>query len=192
MIVTNFDWSRSGIYAIVDKETGNAYIGHTNCFANRWGWHVRDLHLSRSKTSRLQSAFDKHGLNGIEFVAIEYCEDNKSILYKREQHWIDVMFEQNRCLNTSRKARSGWIKGKKQSPEHIDKIRKINMGRKLSEEHKKKLSDSTAGIPLTEEHKRKISEGKRRSGYRHSPETRAKIAAATKAAMAQLKAKKEG
>jgi hypothetical protein len=74
--------------------------------------------------------------------------------------------------------------GKKQTPEHIEKLRQTKIGRKRSEESKKKQSMTTRGRTQTEEHvnKRKLfGSTNGMFGKKLSPETIAKRQASRKA-----------
>jgi hypothetical protein len=49
--------------------------------------------------------------------------------------------------------------GRKQSPNHTEKIRQANLGRTISVESRKKMSVAKTGVTLSEAHKNKISVG---------------------------------
>ena len=72
------------------------------------------------------------------------------------------------------------LKGKKKTPEQIEKHRMSMIGRKLSEEHKRKIGEGGKGKKMSPEtiEKMKIAAKKRgnnRTGKTHSPETKEKM-----------------
>ena len=85
-------------------------------------------------------------------------------------------------------------KGKKKSPEHVEKVAAANRGRKLSEEAKRKIGDASKGRSWSEKNKRKKSQSMLGNTYRkggsptigfsgrtHSEETKEKMKLSQKA-----------
>lgn len=79
-------------------------------------------------------------------------------------------------------------KGKKQSPETIEKRRLSMTGKKHSEESKRKMSESNSGKKRTDEQKKAQSE--RKKGTKHTEETKTKMSLAKKGRPAHNKGKK--
>lgn len=49
----------SGIYAICNHRTGEAYIGHSRDIARRWATHYAALVIARHSNRALQAAWDR-------------------------------------------------------------------------------------------------------------------------------------
>lgn len=87
-----------GIYAILNKKTGDCYIGSTKLFVSRFNDHRKALMLGKS-FPLLQSAFYEHGKDAFVFRIVEvikmekqdqlYDDDFVRKLGEREQYWID-------------------------------------------------------------------------------------------------------
>ena len=77
-----------GIYAIVNKITGDMYIGQTKVsFETRWQHHVADLKANRHANDYLQKAWNKYGEEAFEFKTIHIC-DELDILNDLEIYYI--------------------------------------------------------------------------------------------------------
>jgi hypothetical protein len=74
----------AGVYAIVNRETGERYIGMTaRGFKDRWYLHVLELRKRKHHCKALQSAWDECGEQAFEWyilmstvAAEKYDEDN--------------------------------------------------------------------------------------------------------------------
>lgn len=55
---------------------------------NRWICHIKDLKLKKHRSTYLQRVVDKHGLEGLRFEILEFCEPEKCI--EREQYYLDL------------------------------------------------------------------------------------------------------
>src|SRR4030042_3730087 len=82
---------RSGIYQIVNVETGERYIGSTKKFAHRKATHLHSLRSKQRSCPKLQDAFNKHGEKSFKFLILEYVQTNKERLIEREQFWINTL-----------------------------------------------------------------------------------------------------
>jgi len=67
-----------------------------------------------------------------------------------------------RMTDAQKEAVSRRFKGKKLSPDHVEKIRKVNTGKKHSEETKQKLREANIGKKYSEETRKKVSEAGKR------------------------------
>src|SRR5271166_482730 len=76
----------SGIYCIINQETGSIYIGSS---ANLW-IRLCDHLTDNNSNLYLQRAILKYGLPAFTFKIIEFC--TKELLLEREQHWLDWLF----------------------------------------------------------------------------------------------------
>lgn len=76
---------RSGIYALVNKETGMRYIGQSVDLGKRKTTHFWELRNGRHRNSHLQRAWDKG--ERFDFLVIEEC--NPEECNEREIYWIN-------------------------------------------------------------------------------------------------------
>jgi group I intron endonuclease len=76
----------SGIYMIVNKVTGNRYVGQTINFRKRFIQHRTKTHQERSVIGR---AFRKHGKDAFEFAILERCKVDD--LDAREIHHMSIL-----------------------------------------------------------------------------------------------------
>ena len=77
--------SRSIIYLILNKQTGEKYIGNTTLAMNKEWVH----HIDRSKrmsAEPLHKAFRQHGVHNFMIKELDECDGN--ILEERTNHWI--------------------------------------------------------------------------------------------------------
>lgn len=143
-----------GIYVIVCIETLKFYIGSSCDIGKRKKRHFSELALGTHRNHRLQKAWNKYGINGFDFAILELCPKHELLI--REQAWLD---ELNPCdesigFNIAPKASKppnlGHRKGKKNSPEAIERMAKKLRGRKhppRSDEHRRKISEAKKGKP---------------------------------------------
>lgn len=146
---------RSGIYAIIHRETGKLYVGSASCLKTRIGYHRSKLRHERHDNSYLQHAWNAHGEAAFDFVLIEEC--GRDALLAREGHWMAV----TQCADRAR----GF---------NLDRIAQRKMH---SEETRRKIAIGNTGKLFTAERRENISKGQRRrgGGYKLSltPEQRA-------------------
>lgn len=170
-----------GIYAIVCKINGKAYVGSTVHFRRRWDTHRGYLQNGKHSNPILQSAWNKHGAESFEFRVIEVvqnCEDLAAKLADREQFWIESIGSYN-CQpakpspnmkrtytpeqrSRAREAQLRRIKrdGFTHSPEARRKISLANKGRVMSSEWLAKISASSRGHKKPESLKLAVSKSR--------------------------------
>jgi len=230
-------WS---IYIITNKANGKQYVGFTKDLKRRWHQHLATngsapaLHAAIKKYgvdgfvfSHICDAFDFEAACDIERMLIEQHNTKSPSGYNLTDGGEGVvgrpMSEEDKevrrqaslafsaSLSPEQRANKYGIKGRKFTPEQIEKIRASNkgknLGKKLSEETRAKMSAAHKGRtrkPLTEETKEKIRQSllgrkmpeeeksKHASflGKKHSEETKAKIRASNIATKALNKAKR--
>lgn len=73
---------KPGIYAIVNKLTGERYVGQARNMRQRISNHIQELdrgrHFIKIKRRWLQEAWIKYGKQSFEFLVLEEVEDNRN------------------------------------------------------------------------------------------------------------------
>ena len=107
------------VYAIINKETHMKYIGSTVKYPARIHSHFSDLRTGRHYNPLLLKDAQKYGLDSFCVIMLERVED-KSILFEREQAWIDKYDFDKELYNISPRAGGtlgptwlGYVKWKK-------------------------------------------------------------------------------
>ena len=182
--------NQSGIYAIINIETGKRYIGSAVNIKKRWHRHTSALNLRKHENKRLQNAWNKYGPESFQFTIIELCASAN--LLEREQIHINAKSDFNICMT------AGNTLGVKPSPEHRAKLvtshkgnrpsaetrakmsaahkgNKYSVGREYTTEERAKRSAAMKGRIISPEARAKLSAAL--TGIRRSPETKAKISA---------------
>lgn len=203
-----------GIYLIRNSATGKVYVGSARSLYRRIYEHRRLLRNGGHGNSVLQASWASHGEEAFSFEVLELAKDGSDeCLLPMEQKHLDAARESGDVYNlcpitgTRRGARmppeavasiaalkrgNKYRKGAVIPQEMRDRIAEKLKGRKASEETKAKLSEIRRGRPKSEEWKRMMSEKfKGRQQKPHTPEQRAKIGPATRAAIAARRASRE-
>lgn len=134
----------TGIYKIENVVNNKYYIGSSIDIKHRWTQHKR----AKDKSSYIQRAIKKHGLQDFIFEVLEECGEED--LLKIEQQYLDIAFLMpNMIYNTNPLAACppNW-KGRKRSAEQCAKLSVMWKGKKRgkqSKEHRAKLSTSQKG-----------------------------------------------
>lgn len=88
-------FNKSGVYLIINKIDDKKYVGSSIDIAFRITEHYHTLSLNKHFNPKLQNAVNKHGLENFYFTILEYVEildsSQKSILYEREQYYMDLL-----------------------------------------------------------------------------------------------------
>jgi group I intron endonuclease len=173
---------RSGVYAIVHKESGKAYVGSTCHFRKRARAHVKALRENRHHARHLQRAWNAYGEGALEFRILAEC--SKEDCLAQEQAHMDRMRSHDPAFgyNASKKAGSGPGRppGWHHSAETCAKVSANLTGRKLSAECRAKLSKIGKGRSQSAEHVAKRMASRKAKGWEISAETRARMSAAHK------------
>ena len=160
-----------GLYLIRLSDT-HYYGGRSEDVARRWRKHLRDLNRGCHDNSRMQAVFNLHGRFEPELIV----EAPAGVALEAiEQQWLDENFRQPGCVNLSRSADGGMMRGRRHSEETRQKMsltRKGKPGVKPSPETRAKMSESGKNrAPMSAETLRKVR------AHRHTDETKAKMAA---------------
>lgn len=182
----------TGVYAIRCRANGKVYIGSTTLsFVQRWNSHRSQLDHGRHANRYLQAAWDRHGADAFEFMAVEVCDPGMCI--QREQSWIDRLQAADRIFGYNIRTRAENNLGLKYSEESRRRLSEAVKGRKASVETRAKLSAiakargippevsalahaARRGKPISDEQKAKQSASL--TGRKHDPVRVAKVAAA--------------
>lgn len=151
-----------GIYAIQHLHTGAYYIGSARNFAKRFGWHRSALRRGEHNNRHLQAIHDEHGIDGLTFDVLEIVSADRE-LTAREQWWLDTMLPLGGALNIARFANS--VRG---IPNHTPRWRAA-MSEMMKARTPKLHSPETRA---------KMSATRLAKGFRHSEETKQRIAEA--------------
>lgn len=224
---------KTGVYAITNIFDGKQYIGSASrSFSSRLNRHLWQLKRREHDNYRLQTAWCRCGEDSFDVEILELCAPEECI--KNEQKWMDSLRpwynilpiagsplgskrspevvarmkgrKQPPCTPETRAILSALHKGRKFSPETIEKMREAAKGRVISESAKVKISQSLIGnrrkvgcIPSAEtREKMRISHGGRSPtpeaiektrqahlGSKRSLESRLKMSIAAKARCAR-------
>jgi len=162
----------AGVYAIVNRDTRDMYVGSATMVSRRWRAHRNAINKKSHYNTRLQRAFDKYGFEAFEWEIIEFVDD-KVKLIQREQIWIDFF---QPVYNLRPIANSPF--GIKHSAETRAKMSASAKKRGFSEEHKRNISLAKKGVPMRAEQKKLLS--KLNKGKTLSEETKRKLSVALK------------
>lgn len=164
--------TKSGIYKILNRINGKFYIGSAFDFNRRFVRHKRFLNSNCHINSHLQNAWNISGGCNFIFEILEIVE-NKSILIKREQFWLDWTQCYNRDIGYNILKIADNRTGILHSEETKAKMSIAHKGKVKSEEWQAKITKAITGK------KRDPSVGKAHSekmkGFSHSDETKEKM-----------------
>lgn len=155
------------VYAIRNRATGDFYIGSSEHVIRRFHHHINQLDRGVHHSRWLQHSWNKRGRDQFEFIVLEVFPDGVSIV-ERESEVVRIL---KPVYNTNLEFAENPMKGRKHTPESIEKMRQNSYGKGLgprvfSTEHRAALSAAMKGKP--------------RRGKPHSPEARAKLSEAAK------------
>jgi group I intron endonuclease len=159
---------RNGVYAIHCKVNDFIYVGSAagrRGFRGRLWNHMHHLRKETHHSPVLQRHYNKYGEDAFEFHILEFCSPAECL--QREQGWIDIrgVGYENKSYNTGPVA--GSQLGCKRSPESCERIGRVHIGNK-----------HCLGLKRSEETKAKLRAA--HLGRKHTPETIARISAASK------------
>ncbi len=158
----------SGIYKIVNKVNGKYYVGSSNDILTpnqgRKYLHYWALKRNRHSNRKLQFAWNKYGEENFDFLVVEECSPERTLLLDVEQKYLDIakneqdktynlsfiaggieMTEETRRLIGISKIGNKYCLGKRCSEKTKEKISKANTGKKRSSEACERISKSRIG-----------------------------------------------
>lgn len=77
---------KCGIYAIINRVTGDCYVGKATNTADRWSNHLAKLRKGKHHSPYLQASFDKYGEKAHAINVLEECEPAE--LDQKEHDWM--------------------------------------------------------------------------------------------------------
>jgi len=103
-----------GIYYILNIINGDLYIGSAKCIHRRCGNHISTANRGKHRNPKLQSAFNKYGMDNFEFGVICYTINinTEQELQDIEQKWIDFYKPKYNILKKAH--RSEYVDSKKE------------------------------------------------------------------------------
>lgn len=151
-----------GIYKITNKQNDKFYIGSSINIEMRWYTHKSYLRRNVHANQHLQNAWNKYGEDN--FIFSIFIETDEEALLIKEQELID----DSRCCDKNIGYNKALIagspmKGRKHSPEAIEKIRQASTGRVPSEKTRRKISLANKGRNVSPEGRKRMSDAKK--GY---------------------------
>jgi len=161
------------IYKIVSPN-GKIYIGQTIRIKDRINKYKNNLFQKQIKLWNDCHKYEWNPSESIEIIEECLCGNNKSNLNEREIFWIEYFNSYEEGLN-SNKGGSGNL-GHSPSSETREKLRIHNTGKNHKKQAKDKISKFNLGKVLSEETILKIKESKEKNPYRHTEESKDKIA----------------
>jgi group I intron endonuclease len=173
----------SGVYTIRCEPTGKVYVGSAVHLARRWRTHKAQLRRGDHHSQHLQRAWNKYGESAFVFQVIELAQ--KECLIPCEQKHIDALRACNPAVGYNMAPNAGntlgiklgaftqahrdkisaALRGRTLSAEHLEKIRKLNVGRpspkkgktlNLSADARMRMSVAKKGKKLSAEHVAKL------------------------------------
>lgn len=164
------------VYKIVDKETGEFYIGsrYANVKVSRTPDEDFLIHYFSSGKLRTRVKEDLSKFEG----SIVFKFDDLDVVYWYEQLLIKESINDKKCINGNYIDPDSGIKkfsraGKIHSEDHKRKISNSVKSLMMSEENRKRISESMKGHIQSEDTRKKISD--KMKGRKHSEETRMKM-----------------
>ncbi len=109
-----------GIYKLIDLK-GRLYVGSSKNINNRAKLHFRELRKNKHDNPKLQSYYNKYGVDSLQLQLVEACEEKE--LLEKEQYYIDTLKPHfNICLKAGKPPSA---LGRKHKPETIAKIKAV-------------------------------------------------------------------
>lgn len=111
---------KGGLYIIWFSDT-HYYGGRTKDYKGRWCRHLYNLRRGKHVNRHMQSVFNKHGQRFEPEVITDFVTEAEQV--EAEQRWLDIHHGQNGCVNLSKSADSGMMRGRRHTEESKQKMR---------------------------------------------------------------------
>lgn len=189
---------KSGVYCIRHRSSGKCYVGSSARAKNRISQHKSCLRRSNHPNPKLQSAWNKYGIEAFEFTILEWVEDQND-LHERESFYISLLKSITHGYNIRLETKTNL--GIKHSLEAKQNMRDGNMaalmaGKAMSAEGRARVSTAmkarrarekvegkpgpNLGRKFSDKVRQAMSIAHKGKGHPHTDESRAKISAAHK------------
>lgn len=157
-IIFNDNNKKAGIYMFTNKLNNKRYIGSAVDLNKRISRYFQKYYLNniRFKNILIIKAIRKYGIDNFYISILEYVNNEKLDLIKREQFWLDSIKPEYNILKIANSSL-----GYKHTKEAKLKISLAKLGKKLSPETKKNISSSLKLSKLV--------------GHKHSLEVKLKL-----------------
>jgi group I intron endonuclease len=133
------DNKKAGIYMFTNKLNNKQYIGSAIDLNKRISAYFQKAYLNhhRYKKYLIVKAINKYGIDNFYIYILEYTDNNRFNLIKREQYWIDNIKPEYNILRVA-----GCTLGYKHTEEAKLKIFLKKLGKKLDLDVKRRISSS--------------------------------------------------
>lgn len=110
-----------GVYKIINLKNGRVYYGSTLAFRKRYLGHCNSLQKNKHANRFLQSDYNKTGAEHFVFEVVEVVSGTKEDLYKEEQKYIDLVYDNGKqCYNLKSVASPSRAGNPDKNPIHQD------------------------------------------------------------------------
>lgn len=147
-----------GVYAIENILNGHRYYGSSLNVRKRWATHRSRLRAGTHDNPHLQSAWNLYGEGRFQFIIIQTCvPEEVTSLEDKYLKCSDAHYNLLACATTptfsreSRQRMSAAKKGKAPSSSALEALRTYWKGRKQSPEHVQKRADKLRGAKYSPE-----------------------------------------
>lgn len=131
---------KAGVYKIVNRISGDYYIGSSVNLKGRWWKHLNHLRRRIHKNPKLQNAWNKYKEEGFIFEILLYCDSENCVTY--EQIVLDHYQPKYNCTMIA--GNGNWL-GKKHTEASKEKNRQSKLGQKHSAATKQLMSKQRRG-----------------------------------------------
>lgn len=90
----------SGVYAVLNIETGETYIGSSKDVLGRIYHHTRYIKDGNHQIPKIRLAVEEYGSEAFTFVVLESC--SSEIREERETHWLQTLLPEYNTFLTAR------------------------------------------------------------------------------------------
>lgn len=163
------DTRKGGLYLLWFSDI-HYYGGRTSNYEHRWYRHLYDLRRGKHKNQYMQAVYTKYGCR-FEPEIVDGGGESELEQIAAEQRWLDTHHGLPGCVNLSKSADSGMMRGRKHTEVAKQKMRDAVTAKVLTS-----LIERNKNRVWTDEQRKRHSEI--HMGFKHTPETRAKMSVA--------------